>query len=249
MRRALLTAGLVFSSTLVWAVRLVTGSGPWASDAAAVFAADLLLMSAVAVVGMLVAGSGWARRLGWGLGAAGLALGVVLPLDPVWAVALTGSGLSLAVLAGRWLDGAVRQRPAADGPPGEAVVLALGLLCIPGLVALASPAGLGLAEWLAVGTGLVGAALYSKAGPGALLAVRALIPAGLALTAVTAGTWPTRLVILVAAVGLGWLGWRRPVRLAARPLITPGRPVRIPSELVPIEVLDAARIDRRGRPT
>jgi hypothetical protein len=54
--------------------------------------------------------------------------------------------------------------------------------------------------------------------------------------------WLTLIAIATA------LAWTAGARLAIRPLIERGRAVSIPPELAPGEVLDAAGLDRRGRP-
>jgi hypothetical protein len=60
-------------------------------------------------------------------------------------------------------------------------------------------------------------------------------------------TPPARWVWIGALMAVTFLAWTRGGKLAVRPLIESGRPVPIPPELVPTEVLGAAGIDRRGR--
>lgn len=246
VRRPFATSAAFFTSTLLWAARLVAGPGPWATDAAAVLAVDLVVLAAVALVGMLVAGGRWARRLALGVVLGGAALAVALPADGLWTAGLAVSAIAVAGLAGTGMKGVVRERAAAAGPPTAAVVLPLLLLAVPGLVAAARPDGLGGADWTAAATAAVAAAVYAKASPGALVLVRVVAPLA-AVAGGVAGGLPGGLVPVAAGVGVAALAWTRGARVAVRPLVESGSRVPVPAELTPHEILDAAGLDERGR--
>lgn len=244
VRRAVLAAAILFASALAWAGRLLLGPGPFAAGPASLLAADLVVLAAVAVVGVLVAGSRWAHRLGMAVVAAGAGLGIVLPVDAGWVAALALSAAALALAPA--LRAAVRRLPAADGPPPSAVALPLLLAVVPAITGAAFPTGLTPLAWTAVAGSAVATAWYAKAWPGAVTAVRVLAPAAVASGAIGAGV-PAGLVMVATAVGIALLAWSSGVRLAARPLVTAGRAVSIPPELAPAEVLEAAGLDERGR--
>jgi hypothetical protein len=247
MRRALTASALVLLSTISWMAVLVTAGGPFAPDAGAVLGADLVILGAVATTGMLLGASRWALRLGIGVGVVGLALAVALPAGPLWAAAVAASGLSTALLAADWTDAVVRGRPAASGPPRESVVLSLALVALPGVAAVLGRQGLEPVHWSVAGISALTAFVYARALPGALVAVRWLMPA-LLIGAAVAADGLERAAWVVLAAALAALGWRTGVRLAVRPLARQGTAVPIPPELAPTEILDAAGIDDRGRP-
>lgn len=247
VRLPLLTAVAFFGSSALWAVRLVTGPGPWTADAAALLAVDLLVLTAVALAGMLVAGGRWARRLALAVVGAGAAVAVALPADGLWTVALAFSAGAVVGLAGRGMKGVVRERPAAAGPPTAAVVLPLLLLTVPGLVGASRPDGLGPADWTAAAVAAVTAGVYAKAAPGALLLPRVVAPAALVVAGILGGL-PGGAVVAVAGAAVAAVAWTPAARVAVRPLVEAGSRVPVPAELTPSEILDAAGLDERGRP-
>lgn len=247
VRFPLFTAVSFFASSALWAVRLVTGPGPWTADAAALIAVDLLVLTAVALAGMLVAGGRWARRLAVAVAGAGAALAVALPADGLWTAALAFSAGAVVGLVGTGMKGVVRERPAAAGPPTAAVVLPLVLLTVPGLVGTSRPDGLGSADWTVAAVAVLTAGVYAKAAPGALLLSRVVAPVALVAGGILGGL-PGGAVAVAAGVAVAAVAWTPAVRVAVRPLVEPGSRVLIPAELTPAEILDAAGLDERGRP-
>ncbi len=237
----------VVAATVGWALRLVAADEPLAGSSAVLVAADALLLAVVATAGFLLARSQWARYVAVGLLAAETALAAALPRDGwTWAV-LAGVGtagvLVAAPPASRW----VRRLPAAGGPPRRVVVLLVVLLAMPGAVGLAVPDGPGVAQWALTAAALTLAWGYSKAHASAVWGLRLGFPAVALAGAVTAG-WPGGAAIGAVAAAVTALAWLRDARLAALPLAPPRvETYRIPPELAPPEVLDAAGLDRSGR--
>lgn len=247
MRRALIATSVLLVSTVAWMTDLVTSPGPFSPDAGALLGADLVVVGAVAATAITLGHARWALRTGVTTATAGLALALVLPVDGPWVVAVAASGTALVLLTARWTGAIVRGRPAAAGPPREAVLLSLLLLVLPGVAALLGWRGLGPAHWLVVVAAVAGLFVYTRALPGALVAVRWAMPAVLVVATVL-DRGPARVAWLVAAAAVGGLAWRPGVRLAVRPLARQGTAVPILPELVPQDVLDAAGVDERGRP-
>ncbi len=246
VRRPLLTASALFAAVLVWAGRLVLDSGPWAPDAATLLAVDLVVLAAVSLVGMLVAGSRWARRLGVVLAAATIGLAVAFPIDTAWILGLVASAGALGGLVGTGMKGIVRERPAAAGPPNEAVLLPLVLLSVPALVGVVRPAGLHGADWAVAGVSLLAAAVYVKAWRGALPLVRVVAPGTIILGGLSGGM-PAGLGLAAAGIVVARLAWTIAARVAVRPLVETGSRVPVPAELAPHDILEAAGLDERGR--
>lgn len=245
MTRPIATTALFLLAALCWA-GLAATRGPWTADAGAVVAADLVVLASISVVGILVASSRWGRRLAIAVTLAGLGIAATTPVEGVWWVGIGLSGSALALLAGLGLDGVVRKRPNAAGPPPKAVVLALGLAALPGVLAAARPNGLDVLDWAAVGGAAAIALWYSRALPAAPEVTRFGVPVTGVVAFLSAGT-PAGLIGLVASAVLTGLAWTADARVAVRPLTEPGRAVPIPAELTPPEILDAAGLDEHGR--
>ncbi len=140
----------------------------------------------------------------------------------------------------------LREPPAARLPT-QATILALGLLTLPGLVAVCGPKRITATGWLLAGLAAACAWGYARALPGFVWVTRLALP----------------VVGVAAAVGLGWIGgivlggavgaltllaWSREAMMAViPPAARRAKPVPIPPELVPREVLDAAGVDERGQ--
>lgn len=245
MTRPIATAALFLLSVLAWAGLTVT-DGPWAGDSAAVVAVDLVVLGSVAVVGILVASARWGRRLAIVVTTIELMLAAAVDIGAAWWPAVALTGVAMALLVGTGLEGVVRKRPNATGPPARAVVLALGLAGVPGIVAAARPGGLGTVDWIAVVGSAVVTVWYARALPAAPEMTRFGIPLIGVVALVGAGV-PAGFAALAACAALTGLAWTADARVAARPLVERGRAVPIPPELAPPEILDAAGLDERGR--
>ncbi len=237
----------VVAATVVWALRLVAADEPFAAASAVLVAGDALVLAVVATAGLLLARSQWARYLAVGLLVAEAALVAALPRDGwTWAVlaAVGGAGLLVAAPAAtRW----VRRLPGAGGPPPRVVVLLVVLLALPGVAGLAVPDGPGAAQWVLAAAALGLAWGYSRAHAGALWGLRLGFPVIALVAALTSG-WPGGAAIAAVAAAATALAWLRDARLAALPLAPPRvETYRVPPELAPPEVLDAAGLDPSGR--
>lgn len=247
MKRAIAASIALLTATVLWSVLAVLEGTPWAPDSAGVLGATLIVLSAAAIVGMLVGASRWARSLGIIVTVAGAGVGIALPFGAWWVVALAASALALFGLAGNATLGVVRKLPAAAGPAPRVVAFTVGLVSLPGLVAVASPSGLDGPEWLVVAGGAVTAGLYAKAAPFALAAVRFGLPTIALGSAVWAGL-PSGLLFVAIGLAVAAFGWTKQARVAVRPLVEQGRTVPMLPEMVPADVREAAGIDEKGRP-
>ncbi|MGF1668053.1 MAG: hypothetical protein ACFCVC_17470 [Acidimicrobiia bacterium] len=247
MKRAIATSAALLSATLVWGGLVVSGRGPWATDAAAVMGAGLLVLGAIAIVGILVGASRWGRVLALVVAGAGPAMAVAIPIEAAWIAGLALSAIAIYGLAGNATLGVIRTLPAASGPTPRVVAFALTLAAMPTLVAAVSPDGLEGGEWTVIAAGAVSAGLYAKAAPGALWAVRLLFPIATVGAAGATGM-PRGLVWVAIGAAIGAFGWTKEARVAVRPLVEQGRAVPMFPEMVPPDILDAAGLDEKGRP-
>lgn len=243
----------------------------------ALFAAALVLASAVLWAGRLLAGPGPFAAGPASLLAADL---VVLAAVAVVGVLVAGSRwarrLAVGVAAAGPLVGtALPVDPAwvvALAVSGAALALAVG----PALGTVVRrlpaadgppPAAVALPLLLLSVPALAGAALPSGPTPLAWVAVAVstlvavwyakawpgAVPAvrllaPAALVAGALGSGPVPGVVLgLAAAGVAALAWTKAARSAARPLVAPGRAIPIPPELLPADLLEAAGLDSRGR--
>lgn len=237
------------ASAVAWSSRLALDPEPLGAVPGAVLGADLALLAVVAVAGLLVARGRWARYLAISLSVVWLGLGAWMPLDPLGAAATVVAGAALAGTAGPWLTrGWLRHRPSADGPPVAAVAMMLGLLALPGVVALAGHDGLGGLEWALAGLAVPGCWAVGRGVTAGLWAVRLALPLLAAAAGVAAG-FPNGLATVGAGLAVAAVSWRRDVGVSVSPIAPePARRVPIPPELVPPEILEAAGYDERGRP-
>lgn len=245
MLRPIVHSISLIGAALVWSFELVS-STVWEASSAVVVGIGLIVSGAVAVVGVVAGAARWALRFGVGVAVAMLALGVIVPLSGLSIGAMALAGVALAGLAGTGMEGLVRRRPAADGPPASAVVVALVLLVAPIAWALASPGGLTTGMWAGLAITWATAVAWTKAVPGALLAARIITPVAQVLAAATASL-PAGVVMIVGAAALARFAWTPGAKLAVHPVVERGTTVPIPPELAPRDVLDAAGIDDRGR--
>ncbi|HSJ29778.1 MAG TPA: hypothetical protein VLB67_16355 [Acidimicrobiia bacterium] len=245
MTRSILTTAALLVASLAAALVLTGPAAIWAGGSGALLAVGHLILTAVTIVGALVGAARWSVGLGAAL-AAFLALPAILhPIDPAWGAMVGAAGLALAGTLGTGLRASVRQRPPADAPPRTATALALGLLAMPMVVAVAQPSGIDLGDWLLATAGVLLAAWYTRARPSALWTARLALPALIAVTFVLVPL-PGAIGVAAGWAALAWLAWTAGARLAVIPLAAPGHSVRIPPELAPGEILDAAGLDDRG---
>ncbi len=247
-RPPLTVAALMVLSCLGWALVLAFGSGPLAGSAAVLLAVDLLLLGTVIAVGIVLARGRWTRWAGFVLLGGQAVLGIFYEADGWWIAAVAATAVSCGGLAGPWLDGWLRRLPRADGPPPPAVILSLGLLGLPALVAVTAPGGVTMGGWLLSGLAILGAWGYSQGWLPALWALRGGLPL-LGVTAVAPLPWLEALVLGPAVAMLTALAWSPEVQRATLTTTrTAVDPVAIPPELAPPEVLEAAGLDDHGRP-
>jgi len=233
-------------AAVIWTVALIVDGEPFVPTSVFLIGIGLLGMATASVVGIVVAGGRWARRLGLVVVGATSVLALVRPIDLIWvlglgATSLAGASLFLpSVLAG------IRKLPAAAGPPERAVLVPLVLIGAPFILGIASNDA---APWATLTVGIaapIAAFAYSRVLPGGLLAVRALWPILAITLAFPMGSWggftSAALGVLVAA-----LAWDGSVRAAFHPPREVGSAYPIPPELAPKEILDEAGIDDRGR--
>jgi hypothetical protein len=214
-------AGALVVAAAAWLLELTFGKGgPFAPDSGVLLGVDLLLLSVVAATGVLLVHARWARRLAYCALAAEGALAVLMPVGPWWWVGLAATAAALMGVFGPWLDGWVRKLPSAAGPPTQAVLLALGLVALPGLVALSSPAGLTVWHWLFTALGVTTLWAYSRAHRAGLWAAR-LLPL-VALPPALVSPWGGAALLIGGTGVLARLAWTEPALLAVAPLV-PGK--------------------------
>jgi hypothetical protein len=234
---SLLCSGLIAASR-IWT--MTEGGSP-----AAVVATTVIVLVAVAVIGMLIGHARWARRLGIGLAGLGLLVTGLGEVDGWWWPGVLAAATALGGLIGPGMKGTVRDLAPALGPPPEAVLLPLALIAAPAGLSLTRLDGIDGWAWLAIGCCWGSAALYTKAGWGGLTAVRLLAPLTLAISAI--GPVLPALVDLALAAAVLALAWTVNARVAIRPLVQPGSRKPILPEMVPAELMDNAGYDSRGR--
>jgi len=245
MKRTIAVSVALILVLVSWALLLMS-SGPYAPDAASVIGAELVVLGAIAITGMVVSSSRWGRWLAIGVAVLGPLFGIGIPTGAWWVSNLVVSALVLAALAGSATSGVIRRLPSAVGPTPRVVSFTLVLVALPLLVATASPEGLGRPEWIMIGTSALAAGLYSKAGPLAVAFVRGVLPVASIVAAVFAGL-PRAMIWIAIGTILTVFAWHKDIRLAVRPLVEQGRAVPMLPEMVPPDILEAAGLDERGR--
>lgn len=230
---------------LAWTVALMVDSTPVDSGwNVFLISFGMMLIATVSVVGLVVVGGRWAYRLGWVAVAVGAVVAVLRPVDLWWWIGLVvtlAAGLMLVSVAS-----GVRKLPAAAGPGERAVLVPLVLITVPAIIGLL---GVG-PRWVALLVGLSAplfAFFYSRVIFGGLLGVRIIWPA-LAVILAFFLDLPWGLVSALLGAGVAALAWHPSVQVAFHPPREVGSTFPIPPELAPTEILDAARIDDRGKP-
>jgi hypothetical protein len=220
--------------------------GPLETAPALLVGLGLLVTSTVAMVGMIAVWGRWAHGLALlDIGFMAI-LAIVRPADAVWFVAEGLTALSLLALLSPVVSSSIRKLPSASGPPPRAVAPAFILVATPAVLGFL---GNGSEPWalLIVGLGApIVAWLYSRVIPGGLLSIRLVWPA-LAITLAFWMSLPAGSASVFIAVSVVVLSWHKSVKASYHPPREVGTTYRIPPELAPSDVLDAAEIDDRGR--
>lgn len=244
--RALTLAGLgLIAGTATWTIVMGLSLDDHPAVATVSMATSLWTATVVSLTGMLVARARWARRLGVTVATGHGVVALLTPVDVWWVVAAALSAVTAIAIAGPWLDGIVRGRAAASGPPARAVLIPLVLIWTP--FGLGAAFADGLAAIVTGLAALVTAFWFIRTLPGALPVVRIAWPLAAIALAIPLG-WPAGAVAAVSGVTVAVLAWDGSVRNAVHPLVERGSRVAIPPELAPKEILDAADLDDRGRP-
>ena len=240
-------AGMVLLSGALWGVRLIFQPEPLSDGAGALVAITMIVMAAVAALGLVLARGRWARRLGGAVVVAQLALAVGLEGTVLGWVALGGTALALILLGGPWLDSFLRRLPPANPPPAAAVTLALGLLAVPGLLGLSAPGGVAWIHWVAALGAMTTGWAFSRALALGLWSARLLVP-GLVVAAGFRSPPAGLTGLLALAVAIAALAWSPAATRAVHPLVPQADGVAVPPQLVPSDLLARAGYDERGRP-
>lgn len=245
MRSSLLAATTLLAA-LVWTVALIVDGGPFEGAAALLIGVGLLGPATVSTVGMVVVGGRWAHRLGLVSVLTTLPLAVLRDVDLVWWAGIVSTVIASSALLSPAVTSSIRKLPAASGPPPRAIAPALILLVAPAILGFA---GDDASPWalLLVGLSAPNAAfLYSRVLPGGLVAIRLIWP--LMTLAVTPWLgWVAGLTSAGVALAVGITSWHSSVKASYHPPREIGTSYRIPPELAPKEVLEAAEIDEQGR--
>lgn len=242
----LVVALLIVATSGVGWVTLGLAPSPFAVSAAVLFTAGFAVVTVVAVSGTLLARGRWARRLG--ILVAGTWIAVGATVDTAWGYAVVVIGAAaLAANLGPWLGRWLRRLPSAEGTPPAAVVALLTLVLTPPAIALAGPGGVAPASWAFAAWSAILALALGRTATGSLTAARVLHPAAGLVAAIAVGM-PAAVPMLCSAVLVSALCWRRDLAAAIAPTV-PGRAgvLRLPPELAPASVLEAAGADESGR--
>ena len=247
MKSSVLTSSPLWAG-IVWVVALLVDSGEYESSAVFLMAFGLLLMSTVAVVGVVVTGGRWAHRLGLVAVGSTFVLALIRDIDLAWLVGISVSTVATALMFSPTVVSAVRKLPAATGPSSQAVSIPLLLIGSPFLLGVTGYDTLSNNALLAVGIGApVFAFAYTRVLPGGLWGIRLFWPA-LAIAVWPLIGLPVGLISAILGVVVAVLAWHPSVKAAFHPPREVGSTFPIPPELAPQEILDAANLDDRGMP-
>ncbi len=236
------------AATAAWALALVFGEGPFEEGPAALLAADLLILATVTGVAMVLGRGLWTRRAAAFLLAGLLVLAAAQARDGWWWAGLAATVTGVVAVGGPWLSSRLRRDRRTDAPPSRVVGLVMGLLALPGLIAVAGPSAVPLFGWLLAGFAALAAWGYSRAWMPFVWILRSVLPLLGILAAIRLGL-PGGLVLGLAVAGLTILAWTPEAMVAVvAPPTRRAQPVPIPPELVPPNILDEAGYDERGRP-
>ena len=247
-RPTFLTAGLVLGAGLMWSLSVAFGTTPWTEGASAIIGADLILVTAIAVVALLLSPGRWVKNLITALGVVWAGLAVAIDVDILWSAGLTLSVIGLALVWSRPMDTWLIGNTRPDRVPPKATILTLALIATPGMVGAAGFPDVTAGGWALAGVCAAIGWVYSRAIPAALWAVRL----GLWILGIAAvlGLDPIAAAGLLLWVGaVVALGWTSDARLAASPLFPRKvEAVSILPEMVPADLMESAGLDRKGEP-
>lgn len=245
----MIVAGSLAAASLVGAIHLVVDTTRFDAGAAALTAVGMVIIAVTAVSGVLLARGRWSQPVAAAVGASWIAIAASSPVSGLSLATIALAGLVLAGSLGPWLARWLRHRPSIEGPPPAAVVTLLLLLATPAAIGVASIGGLSPVGWSLAGWSVLLAFALARAVPGALSAARLVHPAASVAVGLTISTTGT---ILLGGLGVAvaMAAWRREVAIAIAPRsIERSNAVRIPPELAPPGVLDAAGVDESGKAT
>jgi hypothetical protein len=230
----------------MWTIALVVDRGPFQGAPTVLIGVGMLATATVGTVGMIVVGGRWAHRLALASLAMTLVVAFVRDIDVMWVAGTVATAVALVALLSPAVTAGIRKLPSASGPPPPAITPPLLLLLAPALLGLVGNEAIPWAL-LVVGLSAPNAAfLYSRVLPGGLIGIRLVWPLmTLALTPLLG--WVTGSVATAIAVAVAITAWSRAVKASYHPPREVGTTYRIPPELAPREILDAAQIDEKGR--
>jgi hypothetical protein len=234
------------AAALLWVAALAVDPGPYGTAALLLIGIGVLVMAAVSVIGLVLVGGRWARRLALATQAAMLVIAAVRPIDAWWVVALATTAVSTVVLLVGAPSQGVRKLQAASGPPERSVLVILTLLSAPTTFGLASfdpPTATTMV--LALSAPLVGF-WYSRLLPGGFYLIRYGWP-GAALVLALSLRPAAAVVSVIWGLAVAVMAWHPSVRVAFYPPRQRGTAYPIPPELAPQEIRKAIQPDRRGR--
>ena len=247
MKKHLLASSPLWAG-IVWVIALLVDGGEYETSAVFLTALGLLLMSTVAVVGVVVTGSRWSHRLGLIAIGSTFLVALIRNVDLVWFVGILTSALATTLMLSPTVLSGVRRLPAATGPSSQAVSTPLVLLGAPfwlGIIGYDSSSNTALLS-VGISAPLIAFA-YARVAPGGLWGIRLVWPA-LAIALSPLMGLPVGLSSAFLGMVVAVLAWQPSVKAAFHPPREVGSTFPIPPELAPREILDAASLDDRGRP-
>lgn len=243
-----LVAAVVMIAAAAAGLRLIVDPAPLAEGAGALIGLDVILLGAVASLGMLLSRGRWSRNLAAVLIGFLFVMAAITDSDPSGIAVLALAALATLLVAGPLLTNWLRRLTPADSPPAEATALAIWLLAIPAVTGLAAPSGPGPLHWGAAIVGVLTGWLYSRASWAGLWSARLAVPAILIAAAFDSPIGGAA-ALVAAAVATAVLAWRSAAAVAvAQVAPTRVEGAAVPPEMVDPEVLRAAGLDERGRP-
>ncbi len=220
-RMPFLIAAATMAAGLAWTIHLLASPDPWEPDSALAIAIGVLVLSIAAMTALLLSRGRWTRIFASLLLVAEILIVLVAEVTTWLVGAVVLSGLALAGLAGPWMKGWLRERPAAGAPGAGPIVLTIGAFALVPLVGLAAPSGLEPGHGVLGAAGILFSWGYMKGGVWALNGLRFVLP--LLVVAAAAESPPVGAAsLLLAGIALAVLAWTKDARLAVDPM--PGLP-------------------------